>query len=293
MAARRNRGEAALYNRPKRRDDNVAKPSQIDALADEVLSLNDSGRIVAPFSERYPGLDALTGYRAAARLHAARHARGWKLLGRKIGFTNRTLWPRYGVYEPMWGALYDRTVIFAPDDRATVSLAGLAQPRIEPEICFGLKAAPPVTNDPNALLGAIEWVAHSVEIVQCHHPDWKLKMADCTADNGLHGRLVVGTPVPVRDLPDLAARLPALKVELRRGAAAVDRGTGANVLGSPLEALAFLVEVLSRQVDAPPLAAGEIVSTGTLTDAHPVAPGETWSTAFQGLPLNGLEVSFR
>jgi 2-oxo-3-hexenedioate decarboxylase len=276
-----------------RRDDNVAKPSQIDTLADELLSLNESGGIVAPFSERFPGLDAPAGYRAAARLHAARLARGWKLLGRKIGFTNRTIWPRYGVYEPMWGALYDATVIFARDDRATVPLAGLAQPRIEPEICFGLRAAPPVTHDADALLGAIEWIAHSVEIVQCHHPDWKLKIADCTADNGLHGRLVVGTPIPVRDLAELGPRLPELNVELRKGGVAVDRGTGANVLGSPLEALAFLVEVLSRQADAPPLAAGEIVSTGTLTDAHPVAPGETWSTAFEGLPLNGLEVSFR
>ncbi|MFZ1908734.1 MAG: fumarylacetoacetate hydrolase family protein [Burkholderiales bacterium] len=271
----------------------MANPSPIDAIADEVLSLNDSGRIVAPFSERYPGLDAPAGYRAAARLHAARLACGWRLLGRKIGFTNRTIWPRYGVYEPMWGALYDRTVIFARAHRATVALAGLAQPRIEPEICFGLRVAPTVTHDPDALLGAIEWIAHSVEIVQCHHPDWKLKIADCTADNGLHGRLVVGTPVPVRDLPDLAARLPGLKVELRKGGATVDRGVGANVLGSPLEALAFLVEILSRQSDAPPLAAGEIISTGTLTDAHPVAPGEIWSTAFEGLPLNGLEVSFR
>lgn len=46
------------------------------------------------------------------------------------------------------------------------------------------------------------------------------------------------------------------------------------------------------QIDAPPLAAGEIASTGTLTDAHPLAPGGTWSTAVEGLPLNGLEVSF-
>jgi 2-keto-4-pentenoate hydratase len=271
----------------------VARPLQIDALGGELLTLNDSGGMVAPFSERYPGLDAPTGYRAAARLHAARQARGWKLIGRKIGFTNRTIWPRYGVYEPMWGAIYDATVITAQGGRATVPLAGLAQPRIEPEICFGLRTAPPVTHDPQALLGAIDWIAHSIEIVQCHHPDWKLKIADCTADNGLHGRLVVGRRIPVGDLPELGARLPELRVELRKAETVVDRGTGSNVLGSPLEALAFLVEVLARQPGAPALAAGEIVSTGTLTDAYPVAPGETWSTVFDGLPLDGLEVSFR
>jgi len=270
----------------------MSEDQRISAIARELIALHDSGGVVAPFSERHSGLTAEAGYRAAARLHASRLGHGWKPLGRKIGFTNRTIWPRYGVYEPMWGAVYDRTVVFAQSDRASVPLAGLTQPRIEPEICFRLKAAPPVTHDAAALLGAIEWVAHSIEIVQCHHPDWKLKIADCTADNGLHGRLVVGTPVAVGALPDLAAMLPAAEVELRKGGAVVDRGVGANVLGSPLEALAFLAEILARQADSPPLAAGELVTTGTLTDAHPVAPGETWRTAFSGLPLKGLQVSF-
>ena len=270
----------------------MAKGPDTDALAEELLALHATGGTVAPFSERHAQLSAADGYRAAARLHALRLARGWRPVGRKIGFTNRTLWPRYGVFEAMWGTVYDRTLILAQGDRATVPLAGLAQPRIEPEICFGLRASPPLTHDAEALLGAIEWVAHAAEVVQCHHPGWKLKIADCTADNGLHGRLVLGTRVPVRELPGLAERLPALEVELRKGGTVVERGRGANVLGSPLEALAFLVEVLSRQPAAPPLAAGEIVTTGTLTDAHPVAPGERWSTAFEGLPLAGLVVNF-
>jgi 2-keto-4-pentenoate hydratase len=292
MDAIRNRRPAALYNWRARKDKNMAASFDPESLADELLALHETGSLVTPFSERHSGLTAEAGYRAAARLHASRLERGWRPLGRKIGFTNRTIWPRYGVYEPMWGTVYDRTVIFARADHASVPLAGLAQPRIEPEICFRLRAAPPVTHDAEALLGSIEWVAHSIEIVQCHHPDWKLKIADCTADNGLHGRLIVGTPIPVAELPGLAAKLPALEVDLRKGGAVVDRGTGSNVLGSPLEALAFLVEILSQQPDAPPLAAGELISTGTLTDAHPVAPGESWSTAFEGLPLKGLLVSF-
>jgi len=267
--------------------------SSINHVAAELVRLHAEGGTVAPFSERYADLDANDGYRAGARLHAHRLAQGWRPLGRKIGFTNRTIWKRYGVYEPMWGMVYDRTLVFAEQGRARVALAGLAQPRIEPEICFRLASAPSrVTGDAHALLGAIEWVAHAIEIVQCHHPDWRLKIADCTADNGLHGRLVVGTPVPVGALPDLAERLPALEVTLRRGTQVIDHGVGANVLDSPLNALAFLVEVLAKQPEAPPLAAGEIITTGVLTDAHPVAPGETWSTTFEGLPLDGLEVRF-
>jgi len=261
-------------------------------LAAELIDLHDRPRLVAPFNARYPGLTADSGYAAARRLHAHRLSLGWKPAGRKIGFTNRTIWPRYGVYEPMWGTVYDRTLLHSKDNRATVPLAGLVQPRIEPEICFRLKSRPQVTRDPQALLDCIEWIAHSVEIVQCHHPEWKVTIADSTADNGLHGRLIVGSRLPVGKFPDLAKKLPDLKVELRKGTTLVDEGIGSNVLDSPLLALAFLVQVLSVQKDSPSLEPGEIITTGTLTDAHPVKAGETWRTAFSGIELPGLEILF-
>ena len=261
-------------------------------LAKELIDLHDHPRQVAPFSSRFPGLTSETGYAAARQLHAHRLAQGWVLAGRKNGFTNRGLWQRYGVDGPMWGAVYDRTLIMATNGVAAVSLTGLVQPRIEPEICFKLKAAPPRTRDPVALLESIEWVAHSIEIVQCHHPEWKMALADCIADNALHGRLIVGTPVEIHRISGLAAALPFLKVTLRKGDAVVDQGTGANVLDSPLLSLAFLVEILAGQKDAPPLAAGEIISTGTLTDAHPVQAGETWSTDLHGFAARGMEITF-
>ncbi len=230
------------------------------------------------------------GYAAARALHEERLRQGWRALGRKIGFTNRTIWPRYGVYEPMWGTVYDRTVLRAKKQACHVPLAGLLQPRIEPEVLFHLKAAPR-SADTAELLSCLDWAAHSIEIVQCRQPGWKVTLADCAADNGLHGRLVVGAPVPIAELPGLEERLPHLEVRLLRGGVLVDRGTGENVLGSPLAALAHLVELLARQ-GAAPLAAGEIISTGTLTDAHPVAAGEAWSTEIEGLPLPGLTVHF-
>jgi 2-keto-4-pentenoate hydratase len=261
------------------------------SLAHELVAIQESAHLVPPFSARHPGLTPEQGYAAARKLHAHRLARGWKPVGRKIGFTNRTLWQRYGVYEPMWGTVYDKTVIFSTGNESTVPLAGLAQPRIEPEICFGLRAAPR-SSDPQALLAAIDWIAHSVEIVQCHHPDWKVTIADCTTDNGLHGRLVVGEPFAIDGFSDLAGTLPKAKVKLYKHDSLQDEGVGANVLGSPLASLGFLVEVLAKQPDSPPLAAGEIITTGVLTDAHPVKAGEMWSTEFEGLALKGLTLSF-
>src|SRR5471030_2397148 len=235
---------------------------------------------------------AEAGYKIAIGLHAGRVAAGWHPVGRKIGFTNRTIWPRYGVYQPIFGFVYDLTVTYAPDNVATLKLAGLAQPRIEPEICFGLKARPPQSKDPAAILAAIEWVAHSIEIVQCTLPGWQMKIGDSTAANGLHGALIVGRKVPVGGIKYLTSKLPALKVALKKGDRVIDRGMVANVLDSPLLALAHLVEVLGAQTDFPQLAAGEIISTGTMTDAHPVAPGETWSTEFEGQELSGMTIRF-
>ena len=43
---------------------------------------------------------------------------------------------------------------------------------------------------------------------------------------------------------------------------------------------------------SPPLQAGEIVTTGTLTRALPLRPGDTWSTELTGVPLGGITVAF-
>ena len=50
-------------------------------------------------------------------------------------------------------------------------------------------------------------------------------------------------------------------------------------------------EVLSEQSRFDPVQAGEIVTTGTLTSALPVAPGETWSTMLDGIDLTGLSIA--
>jgi 2-oxo-3-hexenedioate decarboxylase len=56
--------------------------------------------------------------------------------------------------------------------------------------------------------------------------------------------------------------------------------------------LRHLVDILSRDQVNPPLAAGEIVTTGTLTRALPVSAGETWTTELTGVALDGICVHF-
>ena len=265
----------------------------LKAIADRLIAAYDGAVTLPPITAEAPEFSVTDGYAVLHDIEARRRAQGWRPVGRKIGFTNRTIWPRYGVYRPMWAHVWAHTVHSADDGRATLSLKGLAQPRIEPEVVFRLKDAAPVGADAASILAAAEWIAPGFEIVQSHFPDWKFTAADCTAAFGLHGALVVGTPVALTEAnrQSLAAALASFKLTLSRGDQVIDRGVGANVLDSPALALGHLTRVLSDQPWAPPLAAGEIVTTGTITDAWPVAPGETWSSDYGALGLGGITLS--
>ena len=184
-------------------------PQQIESIARELSQAQDKARRIDSIAARVPGFDLDAAYEVAAALMRERSARGALPVGRKIGFTNRSIWALYGVDAPMWAHVYADTVSYAQNGRADVSLRGCVSPRMEPEIAFKLRAPLPVgCSDAEQLLRCAEWYAHSVEVVQSHF-DWKFKLADATADWACHARLVIGTPQPIRDA-DVAALARAL-----------------------------------------------------------------------------------
>jgi len=63
-------------------------------------------------------------------------------------------------------------------------------------------------------------------------------------------------------------------------------------LVGPLNALAHLVRVLAGQPRFAPLASGEIVTTGTITDAWPVKRDETWQSHYGSLGVEGVQLRF-
>src|SRR5215467_14147196 len=132
--------------------------------ADELISLHESPREIPPFSDRFVDITPNDGYAAAQALHAHRLAAGWHPVGRKIGFTNRTIWARYGVYQPMWAPMWASTVHHAADSNARLPLHRFVQPRIEPEVVFKLAAPISAGADAHAVLDATEWIAPGFEI---------------------------------------------------------------------------------------------------------------------------------
>jgi 2-oxo-3-hexenedioate decarboxylase len=265
--------------------------TDIMSIAREALGAFDARRQIHPFTARDPGFGAAQAYEAAAAVRALRQARSETPAGRKIGFTNRDLWAQYGIDRPIFGDMYAHSVGTLGRNEV-FPLAAFCEPLIEPEIVLRLARAPAAGMDERALLDCIEWVAHGFEIVQSIFPGWTFKAADTIAAFGMHGALRIGEPVAVtpQNRDALFAALPALAVTLARDDAVIETGRGSNVLGGPLSALRHLVDLLAADPHNPPLAAGEIVTTGTLTRAYPIKPGETWSTAISGIPLAGLRI---
>jgi 2-oxo-3-hexenedioate decarboxylase len=265
----------------------------IQAVAAEVFGTLGTGRQIEPISSRISSFDLNDAYRVTAAIKHMREMQGEVPVGRKIGFTNRTIWDEYKVYEPIWGYIYNRTVHNLSEIGDTFSLAGLAEPRIEPEIVFKLAVAPVPGMDEEALLESVEWIAHGFEIVQSIFPGWKFSAPDTVAAFGLHGALLIGPCHSIAtNAEDWGRTLSTFEIDLKRDGTITDHGRAINVLGGPVSALRHLVDILASDQINPPLAAGEIVTTGTLTRALPVAPTETWTTELAGLALNGLFVRF-
>jgi 2-oxo-3-hexenedioate decarboxylase len=267
------------------------RPEDEIAVADRLLAAFDEGRQIAPLTGDHPDLSLAEGYAIAAMNHARRLARGEAVAGRKIGFTNRMIWPIYNVHAPVWGYMYAASTHPIPTGGA-IPLPALPECRIEPEIAFRFAATPAPDMDDAALAACIDAVAHGVEIVWSPYPDWRFTAPDSVAAFAMHGAFWYGPPQPAAPLlADGGTALADMTLTLT-GPTDSQTGHGTDVLGGPIKALRRLIEELPSMPGATPIQPGEWVTTGTLTDARPVTPGETWETRIQGVPLPGLRLTF-
>jgi 2-keto-4-pentenoate hydratase len=260
--------------------------------------------LVAAYAERRPlaaplstrdGLALTTAYAVEGELVRMRRAAGRKTVGVKVGFANKAVWRALKLDTLVWARMYDDTVHFAKANEATLSIERMISPKIEPEIVFKMKSPLGVgVADAAAALDAVEWLALGFEIIDCPYADWKFQPPDFVAAYGLHAALIVGEPraVTAASIPELVEQLPKFKVRLAKNGEVVEEGSGRNSLRSPALCLAELATAMTKQEGSEPLSAGDLVSSGTLTESTPIQPGEAWTASVEGVDLPALTVRF-
>lgn len=247
----------------------------VEDLAEELLQAWGTRVPVDPLTERFPALTLAQAYEIQLAGIRRRLEGGRRVVGKKIGLTSKAMQDLLGVHEPDYGHLLDDMVV--PNGQA-VPMSRLLQPRCEGEIAFLLKrdlVGPGVTVA--EVLAATEAVLPALEIVDSRVRDWRIQIQDTVADNASSALLVLGdklTPVHGLDL-----RLVGMVLEKNGQVAAT--GAGAAVLGHPAAAVAWLANELGEFGVA--LKAGEVVLSGALTAALPIAAGDAFRVEFDRL----------
>lgn len=259
------------------------------ALAREIADAYARRLLITTPSSREGGLDLVTAYAIERELVRLRQGEGHRTVGVKVGFANRAMWRVLKLDTLVWAHMYDNTVHHAPSNELEIPVGAMVAPRIEPEIVFRLKRPLEGATDADAVLACVESISLGFEIIDCVYPDWKFTPVDFVAAYGLHAGLIVGAPLAVApgDIPALVEQLASFTVTLQKNSATVATGAGKNSLKNPALCLGELGSAIVRQ-GAEPIAAGEYVSSGTLTEAQSIAPGDTCTAVVEGIGLPPL-----
>jgi 2-keto-4-pentenoate hydratase len=187
-------------------------------------------------------------------------------VGFKIGCTTPVMQAYLGIDTPCEGAVLSTRLhtghgTFAPHGRRRLG--------VECEIAVRLGRELSGRPDRAELAAAVASVHASIEVVEDRYVDYPaLDTWTLVADDFFHAGLVVGPAVldlPPTELSSVAARMMIDDVE-------VGSGVGSDILGDPLEALAWLVANRSERGEA--VRAGDVVTLGSLVQTHWVTPGQ-------------------
>lgn len=243
-----------------------------EALAAELLEAGEKGVPVSPLKERFPDMTVDDAYRIQLLQEQTHLAAGRVLAGRKVGLTSLAMQKQLGIDSPDFGYFFTDMVHHDGDE---ISVDQFIAPRVEPEFAFVLGAdlvGPGVTVATAA--AAVSRVHASLEIIDSRIVDWRIGLVDTVADNASCGAIVLGpelTGVEASALAGVACSVSLDGVEM-------GTGTGADVLGDPLEALVWLANTLGeRGVSIP---AGSIVLPGAMTASVAVTGGSAISSTF-------------
>jgi len=258
----------------------MAQPvTTLDVKATEALHRLSAARATqqpcAPVRALLPAGDLDAAYAVQSAWIAGQQAAGARIVGRKIGLTNPVVQRQLGVDQPDFGVLLD-TMECRTD--VPIEIARTLQPKIEAEIAFvlarDLTSAVIGRDDVAAATG---YVVAALEIVDSRIAEWDIDIVDTVADNASSGLFVLGN----RHVGIAELDLPACRMSLLRAGEVVSTGSGADCLGDPLVAVAWLATTARDR--GRPLRAGEIVLSGALGPMVPVTSGDSFHARISGV----------
>jgi 2-keto-4-pentenoate hydratase len=206
---------------------------------------------------------------------------GSRQIGWKVGLTAAPIQEQFNVHEPGFGFLLNDAPHASGEE---IDFASLIAPGIENELCMTLSAplaGPGVTFD--AAAAAIASVAPAFELIETRG-DSRGNLAKGIPDNLQQWGIILGTPVPFASLGNLAD----VRVRVEINGAPVDEGTGAAVLGNPVNSVVWLANKLAEYGRS--LAAGDVIMTGSFIKQFAVAQGDAFHAEFDGIGV--VEVRF-
>ena len=197
--------------------------------------------------------------------------------GRKIGCTTPVMQRYLRIAHPCAGALYENRV---HHEEAAVPFAEHWRPGVECEIAVRLGRSLPAADVPfdrTSVAAAVESCMAAIEIVDDRYDDFRaLDAPTLIADDFFSAGAVVGSAWGWRELD-----LRALRGAMTINGVEVGAGIGADIMGHPFEALAWLAN--HAAASGRPLAAGDIVLTGSIVETRWVEPGDTVRVAIESL----------
>ena len=216
-------------------------------------------------------------YAIRQRFEAIEAARGrGAAAGYKIGLTTPAMQKLCGVDEPCYGAIFANEVHHR---RAELAISGYCRLGIETEIAVRLGAdLPDGAGSAEQLAGAVESCTAAIELLEDLRHDYKrLSAAAMVAGNVWNAGVVLGEPVTGWRALDLAQATARLTINGRE----IGAGRGADVMGNPLNALAWLADKLAAA--GAPLRRGMIVMTGSMVPIQFPQPGDRCIVEVGGL----------
>lgn len=230
--------------------------------------------------------DLATAYAIQHELTSLRLAAGERAMGWKLGYTSAVMRRQMGIDRPNFGPLTDAMLLGSGDTVAR----RFTQPRVEPEIGLRLRTAIDARSAPvdrQAVAAAVWQAVACLEVVHSTWTGYRFNLEQNTADHSSTGQVVVGPQLAVKDL----MQLDAVRVSLTDGHEELGRGVGADADGHPLDAVARLASELAA-IDRR-LEPGDLVITGGLTAACPLAPGACLSARFWAGDAWSVQVDVR